>query len=155
VDRVGVIVADTGAMLALLDRGDRHHESMRDLYSAEPNAWILPWAILPEVDYLAATRLGDHAQRLWFGDLATGAFIVEWSKDADLAAAQAISERYSSLSIGLVDAVVMAIAERLRADIATLDLRHFAAVQLRHAPRLLPRDGSSAITPSRRRPRRS
>lgn len=150
-----MIVADTGAMLALLDRGDRHHESIRDLYGAEPSAWILPWAILPEVDYLVATRLGDRAQRLWCGDLATGAFIVEWSKDADLTAAHAIANRYSSLSIGLVDAVVMAIAERLRADIATLDLRHFAAVRLQHTPRLLPRDSSLAAGRSRRRPDRA
>jgi hypothetical protein len=35
----------------------------------------------------------------------------------------------------------MAVAERLRADaIATLDVRHFAAVELRHPLRLLPRD---------------
>jgi hypothetical protein len=36
----------------------------------------------------------------------------------------------------------MAVAERLRAEaIATLDLRHFAAVSLRAPVRLLPRDG--------------
>ena len=142
-------------MLALLDGSDRHHESVRDLYRADPSAWVLPWAILPEVDYLTATRLGDRAQRLWLGDLVSGAFIIEWSKDADLAAARAIANRYQSLAFGLVDAVVMAIAERLRADIATLDLRHFAAVRLQHAPRLLPRDSSSAGTRSRRLPRRS
>ena len=145
-----VVVADTGAMLALLDRGDRHHQSLREIYSADPDAWVLPWAILPEVDYLAATRLGDRAQRLWCDDLVAGAFIVEWGKDGDLTSAQTITSRYRSLSIGLVDAVVMAIAERLRADIATLDLRHFGAVRLRHEPRLLPRDAPPRVTPARR-----
>jgi predicted nucleic acid-binding protein len=47
----------------------------------------------------------------------------------------------SALRLGLVDAVVMAVAERLRAEaIATLDLRHFGAVKIAGAPRLLPRD---------------
>ena len=43
--------------------------------------------------------------------------------------------------MGLVDAVVMATAERLGARaIATLDLRHFAAVAILGNPILLPRD---------------
>lgn len=45
-------------------------------------------------------------------------------------------ERY--LELGLVDTVVMAIAERLQVTgIATLDRRHFGAVALRGAPSLL------------------
>jgi len=43
----------------------------------------------------------------------------------------------------------MAVAERLRADIATLDLRHFGAVTLAHAPRLLPRDAVGTAAPRR------
>jgi hypothetical protein len=41
-------------------------------------------------------------------------------------------------------------AERLRADIATLDLRDFGAVRLVHAPRLLPRDAAPKRRPRRR-----
>jgi uncharacterized protein len=135
-----VIVADTGAIVALLDRGDRHHRVLRALYTADPDAWILPWAILPEVDYLVGTALGDRVHRLWLADLAAGAFTVQWGNDADLSAATAVAKKYVALRLGLVDAVVMAVAERLVADIATLDLRDFGAVTLRHTPRLLPRD---------------
>jgi predicted nucleic acid-binding protein len=145
-----VIVADTGAVLALLDRDDRHHAALRAVYLADPEAWILPWAILPEVDYLVASHLGDRAQRTWLDDLATGAFTVEWGRDADLAATHALDRQYPSLKMGLVDAAVMAVAERLGADIATLDLRHFGAVRLTHNPRLLPRD-SPAPRRSRQR----
>ncbi len=46
-----------------------------------------------------------------------------------------------SLGLGLVDGVVIAVSERLRAQaIATLDLRHFGAVSIQGSPRLLPRD---------------
>lgn len=138
------VVADTGAVIALLDRRERHHPVLRRLYAADPDAWVLPWAVLPEVDYLAATHLGARVHGLWLSDLASGAYAVEWGVDADLAAAHALVAQYRSLSLGLVDAVVMAVAERLRADIATLDLRDFGAVRLAHAPRLLPRDEERA-----------
>jgi predicted nucleic acid-binding protein len=135
-----VVVADTSAMIALLDEDDPHHKSFRALYLDNRHVWLLPWAILPEVDYLAATRLGPGAQRKWFEDLVSRAYTVEWGRDADMAAARALAGKYSSLAMGLVDAMVMALAERLRADIATLDLRHFGAVTLKHFPRVLPRD---------------
>ena len=149
-----MIVADTGAILALLDRGDRNHAALHALYRDDPDAWILPWAILPEVDYLTATTLGDRAERAWLDDLAKGAFTIEWGTDRDLPAARLLVERYESLRMGLVDAVVMIVAERLNADIATLDLRHFGAVRLKHSPRLLPRDAApTARRPPRKKPR--
>jgi uncharacterized protein len=136
-----MIVADTGAILALLDRDDRHHAAMRALYEEQPDEWLLPWAILPEVDYLVASHLGPRAQEVWLGDLAAGAFAVEWGRDADLRAAEQIARRYRALGLGLVDAAVIAAAERLRAEaIATVDLRHFGAVRIKGNPKLLPRD---------------
>lgn len=52
-----------------------------------------------------------------------------------------IASRHPSLRLGLVDAVVIAVAERLEAEaIATLDLRDFGAVDIKGSPRLLPRD---------------
>lgn len=145
-----MIVADTGAILALLDRGDKHHRGLRALYLGDPDAWVLPWAILPEADYLIATTLGAHAQRAWLDDLVDGPFMVEWGTERDLPAARALIERYESLRMGLVDAVVMVVAERLAADIATLDLRHFGAVRLKHSPRLLPRDAVAPPPRTRR-----
>lgn len=136
-----MIVADTGAILALLDRGDRHHRALREIYSERPADWILPWAILPEVDYLIGSELGARAQEAFLEDLAEGAFTVEYGRHADVERADAIARKHRALKLGLVDAVVMATAERLRADaIATVDLRHFAAVKIAGAPRLLPRD---------------
>ena len=136
-----MIVADTGAVLALLDKDDRHHARLRNLYDERPNDWLLPWAILPEVDYLVASELGPRAQDSFLADVADGAFPVEYGKHEDVVRAHAIARKYGGLHLGLVDAVVMAIAERLRAEaIATLDLRHFGAVKIAGAPRLLPRD---------------
>jgi predicted nucleic acid-binding protein len=136
-----VIVADTGAILALIDADDRHHEALLAVYDAGPDAWILPWAILPEVDYLLLTHVGVAAEVAFVRDVADARWAVDWSGDADMPRARELCERYRGLGLGLVDGAVIAAAERLRADaIATLDLRHFGAVKIRGTPRLLPRD---------------
>jgi predicted nucleic acid-binding protein len=136
-----VIVADTGAIVALIDRSDRHHQALRKLYDRDPASWLLPWAILPEVDYLVGAHVSARAQEAFVADLAEGAFNVAWGDDADLDEAQRLSESYPKLRMGLVDAVVMATAIRVKATaIATLDLRHFAAVTIPGRPKLLPRD---------------
>lgn len=136
-----MIVADTGAVLSLLDADDRHHKVLRVLFEEDPSAWILPWAILPEVDYLARTQLGEKVAEAFHDDLVAGAFIVEWGAHSDIDRAYELNRRYRTLRLGLVDGVVMAIAERRQAEaIATLDLRHFGAVRLRQKVRLLPRD---------------
>lgn len=136
-----MIVADTGAIVGLVDASDRHHRALVALYEEDPMAWVLPWAILPEVDYLLDTHVSQRAQRAFLSDLAKGAFQVEWGEDADIDRAQELCRRYGTLRLGLVDAVVVAVAERLHAvAIATLDLRDFGAIRIAGAPRLLPRD---------------
>ena len=140
-----MIVADTGAILALLDKGDRHHAAVRELYEDRPDDWLLPWAILPEVDYLVSSELGVRAQEAFLADVAEGSFVVEYGKLEDIVRAHAIGLKYRALKLGLVDAVVMAIAERIRAKaIATLDLRHFSAVKISGSPLLLPRDARTS-----------
>lgn len=134
-------MADTGAVVALIDRDDRHHEALRRAFEADPDAWVLPWAILPEVDHIAASRLGCDVARAFRADVASGAWAVEWDGSADLRRALELDERHADLELGLVDAVVMAMAERLGARaIATLDLRDFATVELAGGPALWPRD---------------
>jgi len=136
-----VIVADTSAVVALIDADDRHHHALRSLYEADPDAWVLPWAILPEVDYLLASQLGSRVEEAFIADLAAEVYRVEWGEEADLERVRDLSVKYRSLKLGLVDGAVIAVAERLRAPaVATLDLRHFGAVAIRGRPRLLPRD---------------
>jgi len=136
-----MIVADTGAIVALIDRSDRHHRRLTELYHEDPSRWVLPWAILPEVDYLVASYLGAPAEEAFLADLADGVFNVEWGRDTDLARAHALARQYRALKLGLVDGIVIAVAERMRAEaVATLDQRHFGAVAIKGNPALWPRD---------------
>lgn len=135
-----MIVADTGAILALVDADDRHHAALRGLFERDLD-WILPWAILPEVDYLLAAHVGADTELAFLRDLAEGRYVVEAGGEDDLARAYELCTQYRDLRLGLVDGVVAAVAERLQARaIATLDLRHFAAIEIQGSPKLLPRD---------------
>ena len=136
-----MIIADTGAIVALIDGDDRHHETLLDLFNEDPVRWLLPWAILPEVDYLVAKYLGNPTEQVFVSDLSRSLYRVDWGADSDLGRADELIRQYRDLNLGLVDAIVMAVAERTKAQaIATLDERHFGAVVLCGAPRLLPRD---------------
>lgn len=136
-----MIVADTGAILALIDLQDRHHKALRSHFEHADDRWVLPWAILPEVDYLVVSQLGARVHDAWLADLADGAYEVEWGGDGDLEEAGRLHKRYRALRLGLVDSVVIAVAERLNAPaIATLDIRHFGSVTIKGTPKLLPRD---------------
>lgn len=134
-----MIIADTDAVLALLDTAHPAHEILLPLWERDPAAWLLPWAILPEVDYLARRILGERVARLFLGDVASGAFAVEGLERADLVRAVELDTQYSDLRAGLVDCVVCAVSERIRpAAIATLDERDFSV--LVPEMRLYPRD---------------
>lgn len=136
-----MIIADTGAVIALIDRGDVNHQRTREMFESTAAEWVLPWAILPEVDYIVGSRLGATVASAFRSDLADGAFAVEWAGDRDLARARELNEAYEALSLGLVDGVVMAMAERLQARaIVTFDLRDFGPVALHGSPALWPRD---------------
>lgn len=125
------MVVDTGGLLALLNAKDRHHAAARQSFEDYGTSWIIPWAVLPELDYLAATRMGSHVARAFAEDVRDGLFRVDAQVERDLPRAVELQRKYTSLSLGLVDSVVMAQAERHRAEaILTTDGRHFRAVKL-------------------------
>lgn len=136
-----MIVADTGAIIALIDRNDRHHRAVLKAYEAHADDWVLPWAILAEVDYLLGAHVSEKAQDAFLADISEGAYQVHWGGEEDLDDALRITRQYPAMNLGLVDAVVIAVAARHRASaIATLDVRHFGDVKIPGNPPLWPRD---------------
>ena len=62
-------------------------------------------------------------------------FRVAELEDGDIRRMAELVESYLDLPLGIVDAAVVAIAERLAlTEIATLDHRHFSVVRPRHVP---------------------
>ena len=128
-------------MLALLDTQSAAHSVLLEAFQSHRDEWVLPWAILPELDHVVPRRVGPAVAEAFRMDLAEALYTVEWGGRSDLQRAVELHHTYRDLSIGLVDGVVMAVAERLEARaIVTLDLRDFAAVTLKGNPEIWPRD---------------
>jgi uncharacterized protein len=65
--------------------------------------------------------------------IAVGELIVEPVLDSEWQRIAALCEQYVELPLGIVDASIVALAERHGADtVATLDHRHFGTVRPRH-----------------------
>jgi predicted nucleic acid-binding protein len=79
-----VIVVDTSSLLALLNGQDRHHRVARTSFEQDGARWVIPWAVLPELDYLARKRMSEDVARASVEDLRDGAFRVDARVDRDL-----------------------------------------------------------------------
>ena len=122
-------VADTGALYALYDADDAHHDAVSAAVDRERGQILVPMAILGELDYLLRELLGLDAELDFIDSVLAGAFVLEPMTEPDLQRARDILTQYRDLDVGLVDAAVMATAERLGTNrILTLDQRDFRAV---------------------------
>ncbi|MBI5210859.1 MAG: PIN domain-containing protein [Elusimicrobia bacterium] len=120
------VLTDTGFLFALLDKDDLHHKESADLLKSAGESFVVPFVVLPEVCYLAQKYLGPEAEASFLAGLLRGELALDWPVPADLKRAAEIMR--SRPDFGLVDAAVMAAAERLRITrIATFDHRHFGS----------------------------
>jgi hypothetical protein len=124
------IVADSGAVYGLYDRRDACHASLRAAVETERDILVLPAPTLGEIDYLLRVRLGNAALLRFLEDIQEGAFVVEAVTLADLRRCAALIAKYDDLDLGISDASVVAVAERLGTDrILTVDLRDFRVIR--------------------------
>lgn len=138
-----MIVADTGGLLALANEQDKHHAKVHAFFERCRTPWILPAVILCEVDYLLRKEKMSNSVLMLIDDIRAGAFTLDARMEDDLPRIRELLEKYDNLDLGLTDAAVMALAERLRAKaIVTVDERDFRTVELdiRPKPRLVPLD---------------
>ena len=106
----------------------------------------MPLPVLGEIGYLLESRVGPQAEVTFLKSFGSDGFQIAELEEQDIRRMAELVETYIDLPLGMVDAAVIAIAERLRlTEIATLDHRHFAVVQQKHTPAfiLLPSQMSS------------
>jgi uncharacterized protein len=135
------LVLDTGPIVAALNAGDPDHERCAGLLTGCQEDLVIPALVLVEVDYWLRKLGGAQAWQGLVEDIAGGSYRLEPLLDADLVRAAELEASYRSLRLGLVDASVIAVCERLNeSKVATLDRRHFTVVRPRHrsAVTLLP-----------------
>jgi predicted nucleic acid-binding protein len=131
------LVLDTGPILALLDAGDPAHESCVEMVEELHEDLVVPTCVLVEIDYWAHKLLGAEAWDVVVADIASGAYRLEPLTLDDLQRAAELERDYADLDLGLVDASVIALCERLgETKVATLDRRDFSVVRPRHCESL-------------------
>lgn len=138
-----MIIIDTSVIVAYMNRADDHHDGVSRWLDQITDDLSTTPLIIAEVDHLLGTRAGRSARAALHGDLAAGAYLVDWW-DGATAATVRIAEEYSDMDLGLADSSLVALAARhATLEIATLDERHFRALRpLAHGDsfRLLPAD---------------
>lgn len=126
------MIIDTGVLVAAADRSDACHKACAQILSSIEHR-VVPEAVIVESDYLILERLGAHAELSFLDALDEGSFSIEPSLREDRLRARDIAHRYRDAEVGYVDAVIVAIAERLGdAVIASLDRRHFRMITPEH-----------------------
>jgi predicted nucleic acid-binding protein len=132
------MLLDSGILFAYYNRRDAWHQVAVGLLDAE-EILLLPAPVIPEVDYLLGRRMGLPAQMALYEDIGSQVYQVVELSEPGYPRVLELNRQYQSLRLGFVDAAVIAIAEELGIRrIATLDRRHFGAVESKIGLELLP-----------------
>jgi hypothetical protein len=127
------MITDTGVVYASMDRSDPSHEACVELLQRTGDPLLVPTPVLIELDWLGNAR-GVPVLDATLDAVESGAIEVIDLAPADYVRIRELCRQYRDLGLGMVDASVVAVAERLGEEtIATLDHRHFSVVRPLHA----------------------
>jgi hypothetical protein len=130
-----VIIVDSGVLIAAADVDDRHHESCAQLFSERGDEFVVPAGVTVEVCWMLGRHVSVDLEVDFLESIADGELRVEALIPADYRRTAELVGTYSDLPLGVVDASVVAIAERFgTTEVATLDHRHFTVVRPDHTP---------------------
>jgi len=125
-------LVDTGAVVALVNRADRHHAAAVEWFRAFRGELLTTDAVVTETAYVLATSpMHRQAALLWF-ERARAAGLLRVEAVEDYSELAAIMARYASLPCDFADASLIALAERSGVvAIATVDQRDFSVYRLK------------------------
>jgi len=137
-----MILTDAGPLIALLDRGERHHQACVDCLAELTRPMLTTWPAFTEAMYLLGEAGGWVAQAaLWSLEEKADLEIAEQGPD-DRRRMRTLMDKYRDRPMDLADASLVVLAEKhgLR-DIFTLDHADFHVYRFRRKQtfRLWPR----------------
>lgn len=131
------LILDAGPLLAALDSADPDHAACASLLTDAAEDLVVPVLVMAELDNWCARRLLPEAWTAFTEDVLAGAYRLEPPTISDLARCLALQDEYRDISLSLVDASLIALAERFgEPKIATLDHRRFRPVRPAHVEAL-------------------
>ena len=124
-------LVDTGAVVALINRADRHHTLAVEWFQRFRGQLLTTEAVVTETAYvLAASQNHQRAALIWF-ERARAAGLLKVEPVADYAALARIIAQYATLPCDYADASLIALAERTGVTaIATIDQRDFSVYRV-------------------------
>jgi len=128
-----MLLCDTGVLMAAGNIKDRAHAACVRLLRQADGPLLVPTPVLGEIGYLLQSRVGPQAEVTFLKSFGDDGFHIVELEEQDIPRMAELVQSYLDLPLGIVDAAVIAIAERLSlSEIATLDHRHFAVVRPSH-----------------------
>jgi predicted nucleic acid-binding protein len=133
------VLLDTGPIVALLHRDDRHHRACVAALEGMRGVLLTTEPVLTEAMYLLSRVQNGPARCLEFFE--RGAAVLVPMTRPGLEHCRALMARYADVPMDFADATLVALAEEAGLDtVFTLDRRGFSAYRAgRRALRMLPR----------------
>jgi predicted nucleic acid-binding protein len=129
-----MLLIDTSVLVAAANRADRHHGRCADLLSNAAGPLLMPVLAVTEAGYLMDRALGPSGELALARSIEAGELVAEPVHEADWGRIATLVETYLDMPLGVVDASIVAVAERLGLhELATLDRRHFSTVRPNHS----------------------
>lgn len=128
-----MLLVDTNIWLAAADRRSESHQQASEILSTHRGQLAAPVAVIAEAAWLILDRLGTAAQQRFLRLVASEELSRIDLTDSDWVRVADLCDQYSDLGLDVVDASIVAVAERLDVkQIATLNRRDFTVVQPSH-----------------------
>lgn len=127
------VVADTGVLLAAVDADDRRHQDCSEVLASRAHSLVVPAPVVTETSWMIESVLGPAAEASFVTAVGLGELAVIDLDRGDYTRCAELIDRYADLGLGLVDASVVAVAERLGiTTLATINHRDFRVVRPQH-----------------------
>ena len=128
-----MIVVDTSVLLAAIDDDDHDHHRCAAVLSDHAGSLVVPAPAVAETSWMIEDCLGPAAESVFVASVAAGELVVVDLDQDDYRRCVELIDTYADMGLGLVDASLVTIAERLRVStIATMNRSDFLVVRPRH-----------------------
>ena len=138
-----MILTDAGPLVAILDRGEEHHEACVECLAQLTGPMLTTWPAFAEAVYLLGEAGGWRAQNALWELVKSGDIELAEQGPDQPRRMRALMDKYQDRPMDLADASLVALAEsRDLRDIFTLDQADFRIYRIkgRHTFRLWPQE---------------
>ncbi len=126
----GELLLDTGALVSLLDRSQKHHMVCARFFAEWDRAVVSTEAVLTEATHLLGAVGGGREACVDF--FLSGAAVLVPATKASLRRARALMQQYADLPMDYADATLVVLAEELETNrVFTTDRRDFGVYRIK------------------------